>query len=443
MYKTVIAAFALVASLVSSALAAPDAIVVRGGDLRIRDAGCGLVFPDGSIQTKATVSGPTGPTGSAGPPGPANRLAIGSVQAGTQAAATITGTAPNQTLNLTLPQGPKGDTGPQGPACSPLGITCNLGEVFVQTETGIQCGKVKFFSDMMGGDSVGICVGTTCILSCSNGRGDCDANSGNGCETLLSSDSSNCGACNNACNVGYNCSEGACVENVSSAPPSKIVKGPVAGALISFAGYSSTSISGADGAFARIVPGVVMTSTGGTYFDIATMSTRSAPTMKAPAAALNITALTTVVANAPDQASANALIVAFQKLGVSYDAPLDTVSADGTNRSAIALNEIIGELINNNAVSATNVTSFLTALVSQIEALPAGTNLSNPDSIVVAVTTAAGTVPAVNTALTASVSGGTILNNIVGTIKLIPVNNPLPGVTGGSTGGTGGSGTTF
>lgn len=43
-----------------------------------------------------------------GDPGPANKLAIGTVQSGATPEATITGAAPNQTLNLTLQ---KGDTG--------------------------------------------------------------------------------------------------------------------------------------------------------------------------------------------------------------------------------------------------------------------------------------------------------------------------------------------
>lgn len=60
---------------------------------------------------------PTGPQGPVGSPGPANTLSIGTVTVGA-AAASITGTAPNQTLNLVLQQGPQGatgDTGPTGP----------------------------------------------------------------------------------------------------------------------------------------------------------------------------------------------------------------------------------------------------------------------------------------------------------------------------------------
>ena len=48
--------------------------------------------------------GPQGPQGQIGATGPANSLSIGTVTAGPTAAATITGTAPNQTLNLTLQQ---------------------------------------------------------------------------------------------------------------------------------------------------------------------------------------------------------------------------------------------------------------------------------------------------------------------------------------------------
>ena len=67
-----------------------------------------LVLPAGATGATGSV----GATGSQGPAGPANTLSIGTVTSGT-AAATITGTSPNQTLNLVLQ---KGDTGAQGPA---------------------------------------------------------------------------------------------------------------------------------------------------------------------------------------------------------------------------------------------------------------------------------------------------------------------------------------
>jgi hypothetical protein len=55
------------------------------------------------------------PTGAAGP---ANTLSIGTVTtgaAGSSATATITGSAPNQTLNFSIPKGTDGATGPVGP----------------------------------------------------------------------------------------------------------------------------------------------------------------------------------------------------------------------------------------------------------------------------------------------------------------------------------------
>ena len=49
-----------------------------------------------------------------GIPGPASTIRIGTVQGGTTAGASMSGTAPAQTLNLTLPQGPRGPEGPGG-----------------------------------------------------------------------------------------------------------------------------------------------------------------------------------------------------------------------------------------------------------------------------------------------------------------------------------------
>jgi hypothetical protein len=58
--------------------------------------------------------GNDGDAGETGPAGPANSLSIGTVSGGETAEASITGTAPSQTLNLVLPKGEKGDTGSQG-----------------------------------------------------------------------------------------------------------------------------------------------------------------------------------------------------------------------------------------------------------------------------------------------------------------------------------------
>ena len=63
---------------------------------------------------KLTFGLPRGEKGATGATGPANTLAIGTVTKGTEASATITGYAPNQTLNLVLPKGDKGDKGATG-----------------------------------------------------------------------------------------------------------------------------------------------------------------------------------------------------------------------------------------------------------------------------------------------------------------------------------------
>jgi hypothetical protein len=83
----------------------------------------------GPLRGSQGIQGNVGPSGPAGPAGPATTLAIGAVSAGTIAQASLTGTAPNQTLNLVLPKGdagvagPKGDAGAVGPAGPPNSLT--------------------------------------------------------------------------------------------------------------------------------------------------------------------------------------------------------------------------------------------------------------------------------------------------------------------------------
>lgn len=67
-----------------------------------------LTGPRGATGPK----GADGAPGPQGPAGPANALTIGTVATGAASAATLTGTAPNQTLNLTLQRGPAGPAGP-------------------------------------------------------------------------------------------------------------------------------------------------------------------------------------------------------------------------------------------------------------------------------------------------------------------------------------------
>jgi hypothetical protein len=81
-----------------------------------------LSIPRGDVG----ASGSAGATGSAGPAGPANSLSIGTVTNGVTASATITGTAPNQTLSLVLPRGEKGDKGDKGDTGSSGGVSLGL-----------------------------------------------------------------------------------------------------------------------------------------------------------------------------------------------------------------------------------------------------------------------------------------------------------------------------
>ena len=83
----------------------------------------GATGPTGPQGLQGAI-GATGPTGPTGDSGETPTLGIGTVttgEPGTQATASITGTAPNYILNLTIPQGPtgpqglQGETGPTGP----------------------------------------------------------------------------------------------------------------------------------------------------------------------------------------------------------------------------------------------------------------------------------------------------------------------------------------
>ena len=75
-----------------------------------------LTIPRGDVGATGTA-GATGPAGPAGPAGAANNLTISSVttgNAGTSASVTISGTSPNQSLSFTIPRGDVGATGSTG-----------------------------------------------------------------------------------------------------------------------------------------------------------------------------------------------------------------------------------------------------------------------------------------------------------------------------------------
>jgi hypothetical protein len=97
----------------------------------------GATGPQG-IQGVAGPQGIAGPTGAVGATGPANTIIIGTVTSGASASASITGTAPSQTLNLVLPTGPQGAQGPSGAQgiAGPTGATGATGPQGATGSTG-------------------------------------------------------------------------------------------------------------------------------------------------------------------------------------------------------------------------------------------------------------------------------------------------------------------
>lgn len=101
-----------------------------------------LVAVQTPVSTTVTIptpgpAGPAGATGATGPAGPANTLTIGTVTTltpGSSATATVSGTAPNQTLDLGIPQGATGATG--GATTAVTGMVKGNGSVLVAAVSG-------------------------------------------------------------------------------------------------------------------------------------------------------------------------------------------------------------------------------------------------------------------------------------------------------------------
>jgi hypothetical protein len=77
--------------------------------------------------------------------------------------------------------------------------------------------RCKLPSDCAGGD----CVDGTCSLTCLDGKGNCDADVSNGCETNLKTDAAHCGACDTPCDLPHAsalCNGGKCAVDKCTAP---------------------------------------------------------------------------------------------------------------------------------------------------------------------------------------------------------------------------------
>jgi hypothetical protein len=60
------------------------------------------------------------------------------------------------------------------------------------------------------------CIAGSCRITCDTGRGNCDGDAANGCETDLQTAPAHCGACGSACPAGQSCSRGRCMAGCAS-----------------------------------------------------------------------------------------------------------------------------------------------------------------------------------------------------------------------------------
>ena len=74
--------------------------------------------------------------------------------------------------------------------------------VSTTTFTAITCPSVA--------NATATCTSGVCGFTCNAGFGNCDGNAGNGCETNLLTDATNCGQCGHVCASGESCVSGSC-----------------------------------------------------------------------------------------------------------------------------------------------------------------------------------------------------------------------------------------
>ena len=99
--------------------------MIRGPEGQQGEQGLtGNTGPQGDKGDKGDTGDP-GPTGNIGPAGPANNLSVSSTTtgaAGSNAAVSVQGSTPNQSLVFTIPRGDTGATGSAGPPGPPLNL---------------------------------------------------------------------------------------------------------------------------------------------------------------------------------------------------------------------------------------------------------------------------------------------------------------------------------
>lgn len=151
----------------------------------------------------------------------------------------------------------------------------------------------------------------------------------------------------------------ACGSSHKSKPAGKVVKGPVSGATVSFAGTAETVTTDVNGVYTILSDGAVTTK-GGKYFDLATGSAKTAPDMAAEAGASVITPITTVLANLTGD-DKTSFMDALAELGVTDPLNDALVTVTAENKEAIKLNEILGA-----ALEDANIKKFATEFATAV-----------------------------------------------------------------------------
>ncbi|MBN9163540.1 MAG: hypothetical protein BGO98_24560 [Myxococcales bacterium 68-20] len=95
--------------------------------------------------------------------------------------------------------------------CPPGQTRCGSGCTDLRSDAA-NCGSCGMVCSQASGWTTGVAVCSygSCRFQCAQGRGDCNGDLRDGCETNLDSDPRNCGACGNSCEPGQPCMAGRC-----------------------------------------------------------------------------------------------------------------------------------------------------------------------------------------------------------------------------------------